>query len=115
MAYVQKGLRWIPSYKVTVGSAGKVRVQLQATLVNELADLEDVTANLVVGVPTFAFRGTVDPMALQETVARLGNYFDAQSATGFAMSNAVMSQVGGKEESGFREGEFKCEVQRSPR
>ncbi len=96
MAYVQKGLRWIPSYKVTIGATGKARVQLQATLVNELADLDNVTANLVVGVPTFAFKGTVDPMALQQTVAQLGDYFDAKSASGFAMSNAIMAQVGAR-------------------
>jgi hypothetical protein len=81
---------------VTIGSTGKARVQLQATLVNELADLDDVTANLVVGVPNFAFKGTVDPMALQQTVAQLGDYFDAKSASGFAMSNAVMAQVGAR-------------------
>jgi hypothetical protein len=98
MAYVQKGLRWIPSYKVTIGTTGKARVQLQATLVNELADLENVTANLVVGVPTFAFKGVVDPMALQQTVAQLGDYFDAKSASGFAMSNAIMAQVGARED-----------------
>ena len=97
MAYVQKGLRWIPSYKVTIGGAGKARVQLQATLVNELADLDDVTANLVVGVPTFVFKGTVDPMALQQAVAQLGDYFDGQSASSVAMSNALMSQFAGKE------------------
>jgi hypothetical protein len=57
MAYVQRGLRWIPSYKVTIGTAGKARVQLQATLVNELADLEDVTANLVVGVSDLRIQG----------------------------------------------------------
>lgn len=95
MAYVQKGLRWIPSYRVTIGNAGKARLQLQATLVNELTDLDDVTANLVVGVPTFAFKETVDPMALQETVARLGMYFDSRSASGYALSNAIMSQAAG--------------------
>ncbi len=98
MAYVQKGLRWIPSYRVTIDNAGKARVQLQATLVNELADLDNVTANLVVGVPSFAFKGTVDPMALQGTVARLGVYFDPQSASGYAMSNAIMSQTAGFDE-----------------
>jgi hypothetical protein len=103
MAYVQKGLRWIPSYKVTIDGAGKARVQLQATLVNELADLEDVTANLVVGVPTFAFRGTVDPMALQETIARLGAYFDSQSASGYAMTNAIAAQVSSGDNERFRE------------
>ena len=39
-------------------------LQLEATLINELADLEDVTANLVVGVPTFAFADTADPIGL---------------------------------------------------
>jgi hypothetical protein len=68
-------------------------VQLQATLVNELADLDNVTANFVVGVPTFVFKETVDPMALQQQVAQLGDYFDARSASGFAMSNAIMAQV----------------------
>ena len=91
---------------MTIGSAGKARVQLQATLINELADLEEVTANLVVGVPTFAFKGTVDPMALQETVARLGSYFDPQSVSGSAMSNAIMSQVavGGRQDGRLGEG-----------
>jgi hypothetical protein len=107
MAYVQKGLRWIPSYKVTIDGAGKARVQLQATLVNELADLEGVTANLVVGVPTFVFKDTVDPMALQQTVARLGGYFDAQSASGYAVSNAIMSQVAGVEDSRLRDETFR--------
>jgi hypothetical protein len=58
----------------------------------------------VVGVPTFAFRGTVDPMALQQTVAQLGSYFDAQSASGYAMSNAIMSQVGDRDDARLREG-----------
>lgn len=107
MAYVQKGLRWIPSYKVTIGDAGKARVQLQATLVNELADLDEVTANLVVGVPSFAFKEMVDPMALQETVARLGGYFDGQSVSGYAMSNAIMSQTASLGDSRLREENFR--------
>jgi hypothetical protein len=37
-------------------------------------------------------------MALQQTVAQLGEYFDARSASGLAMSNAVMAQVGGRED-----------------
>jgi hypothetical protein len=48
--------------------------------------------------PTFAFKGMVDPMALQQTVAQLGDYFDSRSASGLAMSNAIMAQVGGRED-----------------
>ena len=54
--YLQKGVRWIPSYKVEIDGEGKAAVKLQATLLNELADLEDVSVNLVIGVPTFAFK-----------------------------------------------------------
>ncbi len=93
MMYVQKGLRWIPSYKVTVDGKGFAVVKLQATLVNELIDLEDVTANLVVGVPTFAFKEMTDPMALQEQVARLGQYFQADAGTSQMLGNAIMSQA----------------------
>jgi hypothetical protein len=53
-------------------------------------------------VPTFAFKDMVDPIALQQTVARLGGYFDAASASGYAMSNAIMSQVASADESRLR-------------
>jgi hypothetical protein len=92
LLYLQRGVRWIPNYKVTIDGKGNAVVALQATLINELADLDDVTAHLVIGVPTFAFKETVDPMSLQQTIAQLSSYFrqDAQTAYGFA--NAIMSQ-----------------------
>jgi hypothetical protein len=71
-------------------------VKLQATLLNELADLEDVSVNLVVGVPTFAFKGSLDPMALQQALAPLSQYFQPEggrnSPLATQFSNALMSQ-----------------------
>lgn len=93
MMYLQKGLRWIPSYRVTLVDDDTARIELQATLVNELADLEDVTAHLVVGVPTFAFADTIDPIALQEQVAQLGQYFRRADQSGAVFSNAIMAQT----------------------
>ena len=93
LVYVQKGIRWIPSYKVTINGEGSATVQLQATLINELADLEDVTAYLVIGVPTFAFKDTLDPIALQETVAQLSQHFQPDAQTAHAFSNVLMTQV----------------------
>jgi hypothetical protein len=94
--YVQKGVRWIPSYKVEMGDDGQAAVKLQATLVNELADLEEVSVNLVIGVPTFAFKDTLDPMALQQNLAPLSQYFQAEpgrnSPLASQFSNAIMSQ-----------------------
>ncbi len=93
LLYVQRGLRWIPSYRVELGDGGTARMHLQATLVNELADFENAALNLVVGVPTFHFEHTIDPMALQSTFAELGPYFDKASGTSRALSNALMSQT----------------------
>jgi hypothetical protein len=93
LVYLQRGIRWIPSYKVTIDGKGKAMVRLQATLINELADLEEVTAHLVVGVPSFDFKDTTDPMSLQQTVAQLSQYFRPNTQTGYAFSNAVMSQT----------------------
>ncbi|MBX3374857.1 MAG: hypothetical protein KF817_13585 [Phycisphaeraceae bacterium] len=93
MIAIERGLRWIPSYRVTLLSDDRAVIELAATLINELADLSDVTANLVIGVPTFMFAHTMDPMALQAQVARLGPYFDRDHAvTGAALSNAIMGQ-----------------------
>jgi hypothetical protein len=103
--YLQKGVRWIPSYKVDIDGNGHAAVKLQATLLNELADLEDVSVNLVVGVPTFAFKDTLDPIALQQDLAQLSLYFQTGAAnqnSPFAaqFSNAIMSQS-------IRSGEFR--------
>ncbi|HUO08596.1 MAG TPA: hypothetical protein VM008_09880 [Phycisphaerae bacterium] len=92
MMYLQKGIRWIPNYKITIDGNGHANFQLQATLVNEITDLHDVTANLVIGVPTFAFKDITDPIALQKTIAQLSPYFQPNAAAAYGMSNAIMSQ-----------------------
>ncbi len=93
MTYVQRGIRWIPSYRVDLDGEGHAKIQLQATLVNELLDLNDVTAHLVVGVPTFAFQETIDPISLQQAAVRLSSQMRPDSRTAFSLSNAIMSQV----------------------
>lgn len=93
MAYVQRGIRWIPSYRVEIDGKGSAVLKLQATLINELADLDDVKAHLVIGVPNFAFKDVCDPISFQETVARLSSHFRNDNSTAYAFSNAAMSQV----------------------
>ncbi|HZE96110.1 MAG TPA: hypothetical protein VE981_03715 [Planctomycetota bacterium] len=92
MMYLQKGIRWIPSYKIDIDGKGLATVKLQATIVNELTDLDNVDAHLVVGVPSFAFKDTPDPISLQKAAAVLSRYFQPDSQTAYAMSNAVYSQ-----------------------
>lgn len=92
LVYLQKGIRWIPGYRVSIDGKGRALVKLQATLVNELADLDDVTANLVIGVPSFALQDTLDPIGLQKAVAELSQSFRPDARTAFAFSNALMTQ-----------------------
>ena len=92
MGYIQKGLRWIPSYRVELDGTGNAVIRLQAAIVNELADMNDVTVHLVIGVPTFVFKDTTDPISFLETVPQLSSYFTQDSRTGYAFSNAIMTQ-----------------------
>jgi hypothetical protein len=96
MVYLQKGIRWIPSYRVSLDGKGTATVKLEATLINEMVDLQDATCNLVVGVPTFDFKDTADPIGLQQAVAQLSQYFRADAATAGAFSNAIMTQTGAR-------------------
>lgn len=92
MVYLQRGLRWIPGYQLDIDGKGTAKIRLQATLLNEMTDLQDVTANLVIGVPTFNFKDTVDPVALQQAAAELSPYFRQDSQTAYAFSNSIMAQ-----------------------
>jgi len=93
MVYLQKGLRWIPNYKVDIDGNGNAHIKLQATIVNELTDIENVTAHLVIGVPSFAFKDSLDPIALDQTVANLSAHFRTNAQTAYAFDNAIRSQV----------------------
>ncbi len=93
LVYLQKGLRWIPSYRITLDANGTATVKLQAVLINELSDLQNATMNLVIGVPSFAFKETLDPMALQREAAQLSPYFQQSSDRTQMLSNAIMTQT----------------------
>lgn len=97
VVYVQKGFRWIPSYRVDLGDDGKATVRLQATLVNDLVDLAGATVNLVVGVPEFAFANMVDPIALQEQTAEVAQAAARAQSQHFSnfLSNSLTTQVAG--------------------
>ncbi len=93
MAYIERGLRWIPSYRVNIDGKGKATVILQATLVNELVDLKNTKTHLVIGVPSFLFKDNVDPISLQHTVAQIESQMNRQGRNQFNyLSNSIMTQ-----------------------
>lgn len=95
VAYVQQGLRWLPAYKLDIDGAGKAQVQLEATLVNDLIDLNDATVNLVIGVPSFEFAGIHDPISLQNEMAAVAARMEGQQAFSNMLSNSLMTQSAG--------------------
>lgn len=99
MMYVQKGVRWIPQYRLVLDGKGSAKMFLQASLINELADFQNATVNLVIGVPSFAYKDTPDPIALQQTFAQLSQYFRTDAGT--ALSNALMAQAPRAMEAGY--------------
>ena len=66
--YYRPGIRWIPTYRLTLGKDGKARLRMQAEVLNEMEDMDEVPLELVVGVPNFRFRDIVSPMILQAVV-----------------------------------------------
>ncbi len=102
MVYLQNGIRWIPEYKLNIDGSGNSRLKLEATLVNDLTDLKDVTVHLVVGVPNFAFKDSVDPISLQGTLAQVAERMPG-SRFGLNLSNAIMSQSMNMQEEGRAE------------
>ncbi|MFN9707147.1 MAG: hypothetical protein ACK595_20320 [Planctomycetota bacterium] len=94
--YVQRGLRWIPAYRIYVDGDGKAKAQFEATLVNDLIDLQAATVNLVVGVPRFDHAGEIDPIALQQEGAQVAEHLGRRmqpQAFSNRMSNAFMAQA----------------------
>lgn len=70
MAYLTRGVSWLPCYWLDVSNADKARVMLKATLLNDLEDFQDLNVDFVVGYPNFAFSRLASPINLEEDVER---------------------------------------------
>ncbi len=103
IAALERGIRWIPAYRVEVkGSPVKeVKLELEAMLINELADLKDSEVFFVVGVPHFLFQETISPLSMNTAFAGVSSYFNSGAGSGRrdSFSNAIMSQVASTEDS----------------
>lgn len=95
LVYLQKGIRWIPSYRFELDGKDTAKVKLQATVINEVADMEGVTMNLVVGVPNFLFKDTLDPIAISSASPQLSQYFtpSRRRSSEPSLSNVIATQM----------------------
>ena len=69
MVYLEKGLTWSPSYRVNLANERNAELSMDAVLVNDVEDLEEVEVSFVVGYPNFLYADLVTPLSLQQTVA----------------------------------------------
>lgn len=97
LMYFAPGLRWIPTYRIDLGTQGEKKtaeVRLQAEILNEHEDLADAPLDIVVGVPNFRFRGVVSPLSLEQTIRRVLPQINPALAGNFRndLSNTAFTQ-----------------------
>ena len=97
IAALERGIRWIPAYRVEIKGkpVKEAKLELEAMLINELADLKDSEIYFVVGVPHFLFQNTVSPLSMNSAFAGVSSFFGSGAGGGRRdqLSNAIMSQV----------------------
>ncbi len=93
MGHLQEGLGWTPSYMVTLKDDKTAQLTMQAVLINDVEDLQDVDVFFVVGAPNFAYADHLSPMALEQSLVQfIRNEFADRRTYRMAMSNAIQSQ-----------------------
>ncbi|HUT14218.1 MAG TPA: hypothetical protein VMY42_27280 [Thermoguttaceae bacterium] len=84
MAYLRKGITWIPEYTLEIIDETTAELSLRGTLVNEAEDLIHTDVHLVVGVPHFVHTDYMAPIAVGQVIRTIGAAVAPQ---------AVMNQI----------------------
>lgn len=72
MAYLRKGITWIPDYTLEIVDESTGQITLRGTLVNEAEDLIHTDVHLVVGVPHFVHTDFLAPIAVGQVIRTIG-------------------------------------------
>lgn len=59
---LERGITWVPAYAVDISDPKEMRLIAKATILNDLAPLENLEARLVTGFPNIRFLGVLDPL-----------------------------------------------------
>ncbi len=91
IAALERGIRWIPAYRIEPKGdpVTEAKLELEAMVINELADIGDAEFYFVVGVPHFLYQDLVSPLSLSQTFAGVSSYFSVSQSQ---YSNAIMTQ-----------------------
>ncbi len=72
MAYLRKGITWVPEYTLRILDDATAELSLRGTLVNEAEDLVHCDVKLVVGVPHFVHTDYLTPLAVGQVIRSIG-------------------------------------------
>ena len=90
MAYLRKGITWIPEYSLKILDDKTAELSLRGTLVNEAEDLIHTDVHLVVGVPHFVHTEYMAPIAVGQIIRTIGGAIAPQAVTNQLMNRAAL-------------------------
>ena len=93
MAYLRKGITWIPDYSLEILDDQTARLTLRGTLVNQAEDLVHTDVHLVVGVPHFVHTEYLAPIAVGQVIRALGTGMAAEGAVPDAVRSQIVSRA----------------------
>lgn len=91
IAALERGIRWIPAYRVEVKGEPikEAKLELEAMLINDIADLKNSDVYFVVGVPSFQFQNEISPLSLNAVFSGVNTGFRRDQN----ISNSIMTQT----------------------
>lgn len=92
MAYLRKGITWLPDYTLKVLDEETAEMTLRGTLVNQAEDLIHADVHLVVGVPHFTHTDYLAPIAVGQVIRTIGAAMAGQAAPR-EMASQIMSRA----------------------
>jgi hypothetical protein len=93
MAYLRKGITWIPEYTLKIFDDTSAELVLRGTLVNEAEDLVHCDVNFVVGVPHFIHADYNAPIAVGQMIRTIGAAIAPQQLQSQIMNNAFVNSM----------------------
>ncbi len=94
VAALERGISWIPAYRIEAKGEPikEAKIELEAMLLNDLADMKDSDVYFVVGVPSFLFQNQISPLSLGGAFGGITSNLSQSLGNNFA-SNAIMTKT----------------------
>lgn len=118
LSYLRKGITWTPSYFISIGTNDKLKLSLNANVLNDVEDLSNVDLNLAVGIPVFKYSTIAAPLVSNDRVIDLinkinnpnkgssgANRYGINSQAEFTLHNLPVAEVYGNSQYPSAEGE----------